>query len=617
MVFAIFAAYITSRMLARPIKEIYEKIKNINVMEPIEINKVGVEEIDILTDAIEDMSKELIESASKVTKIIKDANLKIGVIEINKGNSKCYITSQVYNLLGLEEIEEDYNMVTIQETRRILEQFYKKATLFRGSKNKNIFEDNNEYEIIDKNNSQNWISFKTRIDMDKNLIIIADITEKVLHNIKLEYEVSHDELSKLLNIKAFRNEVTKRIENFSNKFGAMIMWDLDNLKFINDTYGHEYGDMYIKEAARSLERIEYEGGIIARRSGDEFYGYIEGDCKEKLRKTIKNIHNMLSSVPMTLPDGSTIKIRASGGFAWYPDDAKEYEKLAKKADFAMYDVKHTNKGTIGEFSRDVYLRDEILVSGREELNRFIENKSLAMAYQPIVCSETGEVYAYEALMRPKTEKLRTPFDVIRLARSQSKLNEIEKLTWNTALEDFFVTKSADSKYKLFVNSFPNAILSHDESERVFAKYAPFFSRVVTEITESEEMNEVYMERKREDAIKMSSKFALDDYGAGFNSEIKLIQLQPSYVKIDKTFIDNISTDLYRQEMVGNIISYCKRHNMKVIAEGVEEKESLQYVIKLGVDFIQGFYLAKPKESLLSSEEVENIKNIVMKNRKLN
>lgn len=599
-------AYVASHTLARPIKRVYENIRGLNFSKRISIEKVGIKEIDHLTEAIELMGKEIAESASKVYKIIKDSGLQIGVIEINKKENSCIITSKALELMGINGFDEDYRQITVDEMEKILKTFYSIAGRFEGDREDDVLINNNTYEII-CNGEKRWVAFKTTSEGDKNLVVINDVTDKIMEKLKLEYEVNHDDLSKLLNIRAFRNEVNKRLEKPRFAVAAMVMWDLDNLKYINDTYGHEYGDLYIKETARGLSSLEYMGAIVARRSGDEFFVFIEGENREILRKRLFTTHEELMKIELDFPENTKIKIRASAGIAWYPDDATDYIDLTKKSDFAMYSIKHNNKGRIGEFRADEYLRDEILISGNEELNKFIENKSLKMAFQPIVDGRTGEVFAYEALMRPKTEKLKTPYDVIRLAKSQSKLMEIEKITWYTALEEFFIEHNGkDESAMLFVNSFSNAVLNDEDADELAELFAPYFDRVITEITESEEMNDEFMRKKVRYAEGVKSNFALDDFGTGFNSEMKLIQLNPAYVKIDKGFIKNITEDKYRQEMLNNIVSYCNKYDIKIIAEGIEEEEELRFVIEAGVDYIQGFYLAKPVERLLTDQE----KNII-------
>ena len=131
------------------------------------------------------------------------------------------------------------------------------------------------------------------------------------------------------------------------KYAALIMIDLDNLKYINDTYGHDWGDEYLKCAAVVFKNLADKSAVTARISGDEFnvffYGY---DTKEHLEDAITDMRCLLLDAHLTVPDGTQFKLRASAGIAWYPENSTVLDELIKFADFAMYQVKHSDKGNI-------------------------------------------------------------------------------------------------------------------------------------------------------------------------------------------------------------------------------------------------------------------------------
>ena len=242
-----------------------------------------------------------------------------------------------------------------------------------------------------------------------------------------------------------------------------MMWDLDNLKYINDTYGHDYCDEYIKKAANILKQFtSNKNTIVARMSGDEFYVFIYGcHSKDEIRQIIEPIKNKMDTATLYLPDSGSIKIRASAGISWFPSDATDYSELIKYADFAMYTVKNTEKGKIAEFDKSLYSRDSFLLHSKEELNRLIENELVTYAFQPIVDARTGEIFAYEALMRPQSPTLRSPADVLRIAQAQSHLYQIENLTMFKALKSYLNFPDKVHKRKLFINTLPSQMLSGD------------------------------------------------------------------------------------------------------------------------------------------------------------
>ena len=157
-------------------------------------------------------------------------------------------------------------------------------------------------------------------------------------------------------------------------------------------------------------------------------------------------------------------MRASGGVAWYPKDAVDSDLLIKYADFAMYTVKHSTKGNIGEFDKQAYKNDAVLVTGIEELNRIIDEGSIRYAFQSIVSAKTGEIYGYEALMRPVSDMLNTPREFIRIAKADAKLNEVERLTWVYGLKEY--KKQVDcgnigSDARIFLNTIPNNMIDSE------------------------------------------------------------------------------------------------------------------------------------------------------------
>lgn len=190
--------------------------------------------------------------------------------------------------------------------------------------------------------------------------LVEDITDTAIEKENIEYERDHDLLTGLLNRRAFNRSMTEKFEHgrLVLKTAALIMIDLDELKYVNDTYGHDYGDKYIKTAAECFEKYTPESTIICRRSGDEFnlffYGYQD---KEEIRACIRNLQAEIRNVSIHLPDHTELPIRMSAGIAWYPDDSAIYQKLKTYADFAMYQIKHTSKNQFGEFDKDAYLKD--------------------------------------------------------------------------------------------------------------------------------------------------------------------------------------------------------------------------------------------------------------------
>lgn len=197
-------------------------------------------------------------------------------------------------------------------------------------------------------------------------------------------------------------------------------------------------------------------------------------------------------------------------------------------------------------------------------------------------------------MRPQTKKLKSPLDVIRLAKSQSKLYEIEKLTLFKAMEAFEKQKKHFGDAKIFINSIPNYVLSSKDLTIFEKRFHNYLNRIVVEITEYEQSHEQCTKIKQKTVARWGSHLALDDFGSGYNSEIALLILSPKFIKIDMSIVRGIDTDENRKKLLSNIMSYAQNRDIKIIAEGIENKAEMNTLIEFGVDYMQGYYLGRPQ-----------------------
>lgn len=381
------------------------------------------------------------------------------------------------------------------------------------------------------------------------------------------------------------------------KTAAFIMLDIDNLKYVNDTYGHDFGDDYITATANVLKNFKFSGGVVARMSGDEFNVFLYGfDSRDEIRKVIRDVRERLEKSFCILSDGTHYKLRASGGVSWYPDDSMSYEMLIRFADFAMYTIKHSTKGNIAEFDMSAYTKDSILITGVEEMNRIIDTESIKYAFQSIISVKTGKAYGYEALMRPQSDVFKAPLDLIRIAKTSAKLYEIERLTWKLALRTLHKHMENDvisHDAKIFINSVSNYVMREKDLKTIESENKDILSNVVLEVLESEETNIDYVKRKQRWVKKFGGMTALDDFGSGYNSEYALITLQPDIIKIDRSIISGCDQDEGKADIITKLVQISSSKNILVIAEGVETYGEMETVIKCGVDLLQGYYFGKP------------------------
>ena len=420
---------------------------------------------------------------------------------------------------------------------------------------------------------------------------------EALERRRIEHERDYDILTGLYNRQAFRRACEELFAH-PEKLGhaALVMTDLDNLKQINDTYGHDWGDQYLRQTGRCLAQGVPSGTLCARLSGDEFllffYGY---RSRGEIRRKLEELRDALHASTSTLPNGSQLHISISAGVAWYPKDSTNYNTLKKYADFAMYQVKQSQKGEMREFDVGVYNQEACAQQTRNEFEEMLRQEAVDYYFQPIFSARSGRVVAYEALMRPQMPTLRSPLAVLKLARELGRLYDVERLTVFKASETF-----QDLRRKgliredalLFVNSIANVSLNDADVREYKRLYGDLLPDFVVEITEEEELNLKELERKRY-VPGASGTVALDDYGSGYSNGNSLLTIEPRYVKVDVSIIRSIDTNADKQQFLTGLVTYAKPRSIQVLAEGVETMAELQKVLELGVDLLQGYGCARP------------------------
>ena len=518
------------------------------------------------------------------------ASVEIGGYELRFDTGSVFYTENFFSILGIPLSAE--LPMNIEKFREILKEYTEKNLYKTKSGSTKLYciripEKGVRYVRMEVKN-ENWVQIG----------LVEDVTVSMRERLRIEHERDYDTLTGLYNRRAFKRE-SESIFGRRKKIrhAAFIMLDLDNLKYINDTFGHDWGDEYIRQAGMCLEEGTPKGTLCAHISGDEFnilfYGY---ESQNAIREEISKLQREISSRIIRLPDGQEFHLSISGGIAWYPEDSNSLGVMRKHADFAMYQVKQTDKGRIAEFDQKAYeekYRDSQI---RKEFHRFAKEELVTYYFQPIISAKTGKIEAYEALMRANLPILKRPDVVMKIAREEGALREIERMTMFRATEafaDLREKKRIKGDALLFINSIASQHMAAKDEIEFNNRYAELQKQIVIEITEEESIDYHALETKK-NALGFEGAFALDDYGSGYSNEKSLLDLAPKYIKVDLSIIRDIDTDPDKQQIVENIVAYAHKRDMKIVAEGLETPEEIQKVLELEVDLLQGFYLARPE-----------------------
>lgn len=429
----------------------------------------------------------------------------------------------------------------------------------------------------------------------------VDITKRKRDEEEIYYRANYDLLTELpnRNLLIERMNLAFREAKQDESILAVLFIDLDHFKEVNDTLGHLYGDELLKKTSIRLKNIISEEDTVARQGGDEFVIILkniqyESDAENIAKKIIQSI-----SEPFEL-DGNNVLIGASIGITIYPKDGTDVLTLFRNADLAMYSAKLAGRNNYQYYN-------QILAHSAIEKNQIIadlrnakKNQELSIYYQPIVDCETLKIVGAEALLRWKqkdkgfisTEKF------IPYAEESGLIIEIGNWVIENACIQFNQWQKIGIQVPISVNISSRQIpesLKIDWIIEILDRYQVPVDMIHFEITESVLLEDSYKTWKWLDSVKqLGIKLVLDDFGTGYSSLAYLKKVPVQRIKIDRTFIKDITLNYNDQVLVQAIIAISNSLNIEVLAEGVETKEQFQLLQKIGCQMIQGFYFAKPK-----------------------
>ena len=588
----LFSSLVLARKLSRPISRLSDEVAHARESRssiPM-LSATGIIELDRFSSAFTQLGREVLDTSTKFLRIMDMASVELGGYELRSAPDSIYVTDNFFDLLGMPGVDADD--LTAQSFRELLQRFERSCPHSPAPDGAML------YHIRLPSGKERYLRIETTHEDGTQVGLAEDVTANTLEKLRIEHERDYDTLTDLYNRRAFRR-ICAEFFCSPEKLGhaALLMFDLDNLKQINDTFGHDWGDEYIRLTGECFAKNAPARTVCARISGDEFnalfYGYNDQDT---LRADIRALKAALEQSVVQLPSGRELRVSVSGGIAWYPESSTNLITLRKYADFAMYQVKHSRKGELLEFDPEVYRTSLQERRCHEEFRRLINEELVTYHFQPIIDAKDGSVFAYEALMRVDLPTLHSPADVLRLAREENCLHEVERITFFRASSAYQALENAGKVVPsalLFVNSIASQYLTPDELSEYSARYASILPRIVIEITEEEVLDPKALRIKQ--TIRGSSgAFALDDYGSGYSNERSLLELSPNYIKIDLSIIRSIDTDANKRQIVSNTVSYAHQRGMKVVAEGLETADEVRTVLSLGVDLLQGFFLAMPQ-----------------------
>ena len=427
------------------------------------------------------------------------------------------------------------------------------------------------------------------------------------------YELAfYDPLTKLPNRRLFLEEMQLLMQiaiRQGTRIGLLFI-DLDNFKRINDSLGHRTGDMLLREVGvrlkESLRSSDIAGQInaaqlnidVSRLGGDEFTVVLNNiETPEEASRIASRLLKQLQA-PMQI-DGHEIIVTPSIGIAIAPDDTADCDELLKLADTAMYDAKAAGRNGISCFRRDMLKSSAGRLKLEADLRRGIAQGELILHYQPQICAETGAIMGAEALVRWQCPErgLVPPGEFIPIAEEMGLIVEIGAWTMLEACRNIAaMTKAGLSIPKLSVNVSSLQFNSDftDLTRRALEEYDINPALLELELTEGVIMGNAEASIAALYEMKnLGVSLSVDDFGTGYSSLSYLSQFPLDELKIDRSFIVNLTTSRRSKDLVRAIIAMGKSLNLRVVAEGVDSLDQFRFLRNSEVDLIQGFLFSKP------------------------
>lgn len=427
--------------------------------------------------------------------------------------------------------------------------------------------------------------------------VLLRTKELELVNRKLNSQANEDALSGLPNRRAIYNKLQQLVDD-DNCFSLLFI-DLDGFKRVNDTLGHDFGDILLKQASERILACIRNSDYVARLGGDEFTVILKDLTLPSRIDEITGVILKQLSTPFKI-EGENVYVSGSVGITLYPNDGSTVDNLLKNADQAMYASKNQGKNRASYFSSEMQNRAEAKKVLIKELRLGIDRQEFELHYQPVFCLKSNSIRKAEALIRWRHPErgLLFPNQFLSTVEEEGFINEL----------GYWVAMQASNDANRWMNKFGSNIqvsinispTQFNDSNELIQDWLCYIGNlnlntknIVVEITEHSLIeNREDISSTLDDMRKVGIGIAIDDFGVGYSSLSYLQQLNLDILKIDRSFINNLA-EPNSLALCKAIITIAHELGLSVIAEGIETKEQRDMLTELGCDFGQGFLLSKP------------------------
>ncbi len=452
------------------------------------------------------------------------------------------------------------------------------------------------------------VNFVEREGQKMSICAIQDITDRKKAEEKSTYLAYHDALTGLPNRLQFKERLEQFVE--ANSKIAVLFIDLDKFKMINDTRGHTVGDKLLQQVAQRLINSVSDEDIVSRIGGDEFTVILTDKTKLEVSRVVEKILAEIRK-PLFI-EKHEIYLRSSIGISFYPTDGENIEELIKNSDIAMYNSKVLGGNSYKYFTSSMNSSFEERVNLEEHLHNALDNDEFVMYYQPQIDPKTGLIFGAEALIRWMHPKrgLVPPDQFIPIAEETGLIVPIGEWVLRTAcLQAVEWNRSYGHPVHIAVNLSIKQFVNNDIVDTV--KKVLEETGLDPNILELELTESIFLENTESvvatmnELKKLGVRISIDDFGTGYSSLSYLKDFPIDSIKIDQSFIRNLSENDRTGSIISAIINLAQKLELKSVAEGIETSEQFNYFKEEGCDLAQGYYFSRP----LPADQIGSLLNL--------
>ncbi|MCM1133606.1 MAG: EAL domain-containing protein [Ruminococcus flavefaciens] len=453
------------------------------------------------------------------------------------------------------------------------------------------------------NNVTKYIKMNIYESSDEWLGFVQDFTRQISESQEKSI-IEYDSITHLPAYTSFSQKVKKILPGVQNCCLATLY--INGIEKLGSFLTVDSTNCCISSVAEVVNSYASEKVIIGYKSNYELFACFIDCDRMFIYNTLNGMDDAVQTCVLTDDFGEIIDISdksqlsLSIGCSSYPNEASDFNMLVNYSEFALYEARTDRRYVINWFSEENYVREKDAYKNAQIFNRMIMENQITYYVQPIVEATTGNIVAYEALMRTVGDMKMEPKQILSIAASQNNLYAVEKLTFFNTLKMLSENQQVFENKKLFINSMSDYLLTEEDFNELYLTYGELLEKVVIEIVENSDATPEALETIKKRLNFTHAQLAIDDYGTGYSNSSNLLKYHPDYVKIDHALISDIHNDLKKQQLVTQIIEFCKDNQLQSLAEGVETSQEMKTVIRLGVDYIQGYYTSKPKPLFLDS-----------------